>query len=106
MTFAGVAVILAGALVVAAAFVHTGFRDLMPFAIVPVVVAAKCGVLSSLVGSVLSAVVFAYFLSAPMGSFHLSSDVMRSSLGWMLLVSIAFSFLLFPSRRHEHHRHI
>jgi K+-sensing histidine kinase KdpD len=62
------------------------------------------GTRAGLLGTVLSALVFAGFLFGPTGSIQVANDSARSNLGWMLLIGIGFSFLFAPPtsgfRRH------
>src|SRR5438309_1840737 len=82
------------------------WKNLVPlvFIVVLLVVAWLFGARAGIFGSVLAALIFAAFLFAPSGSIGVVNDNARSNLGWMLLVGIAFSFLLAAStsglRRH------
>jgi K+-sensing histidine kinase KdpD len=103
---AGILLIVAGAVIVSRLFSHTDSKGMVPlvFAVVPILVAAVCGLTSGLVGTVLSALVFAHFLFAPGQSLVPYASLAGKSLGWMLLTSITFSYLLFPpdTKKHDH----
>jgi K+-sensing histidine kinase KdpD len=74
------------------------------FSLVLLIVAVIFGMRAGVFGSILAALVFAAFLFSPVGSVRVSSNAARSSLGWMLLIGVAFSFLFAPPtstfRRH------
>jgi len=82
------------------------WKNLVPliFTVILLVIAGVFGARAGILGSVAAALIFATFLFAPGGSFSVASDSARSNLGWMLLIGIAFSFLLAPTssgyRRH------
>jgi len=82
------------------------WKNLVPlvFTVILLVIAGIFGARAGICGSVAAALIFATFLFAPSGSFIVASDSARSNLGWMLLIGIAFSFLLAPPssgyRRH------
>lgn len=76
----------------------------LAFAVLIIMLSARYGLLVSVLGSVVTALVFAYFAYAPIGSFRVENASERSSLGWMILASVSLSFLLLPSD-HVGHRH-
>jgi K+-sensing histidine kinase KdpD len=105
-TFAGAMLNAAAALALGWLLFHTQFKEIAPllFTVVPILVARKCGLLSSILGALLAVLIFSYCFSAPVGSFHVNSEVARKSLAWMLLGSLVFPFLLFPPGKNAGHR--
>jgi len=105
-----VARLLAGlALCVAAAFLAVTYPTPQPwhafiplgFAVVLVLLAARYGLLVSLLGAPVTALIFAYFLYAPLHSFRVQDESHRAMLGWMMLGSIVISFFLAPRSRSQ-----
>ena len=98
---------LAGALLCFVAALVTGtfasgytWRAEVPlmFTVVLLVVALVFGAWAGVLGTLLSGLIFATHLFAPMGSLRVASDAARSNLGWMLMIGIAFSFLFAPQK--------
>ena len=91
---------LMAALVTAKVFSHSQLRVFVPlgFVVVLVALSSRYGTIVSVVGAVLSAMVFAYFLFPPLFSLRVSEAPARDNLAWMVLSAIAFSYLLFPPR--------
>jgi K+-sensing histidine kinase KdpD len=89
------------ALVAAKVFSHSQFRVLVPLCFVAVLIAlaSRFGAIVSIVGAVLSAMVFAYFLFPPLFSLRVAEAAARENLSWMALSAIALSYLLFPPRK-------
>lgn len=50
-----------------------------------------------ILGSILSALVFAHALYEPRGSFFVADQAARSALAWALLLGVCTSFLLLPT---------
>ena len=69
------------------------------FVIVIVAVAARYGVMVGILGSIVSAVIFAHLLFAPLHSLYVADDTARASLAWMVLGGIAIPYLVFPGVR-------
>lgn len=67
------------------------------FSAVLFLVALLFGVRAGLLGTFLSALVFAVFLLSPIGKINVADQAARTNLGWMILTGIAFSFLFAPS---------
>lgn len=92
-------------------FARSSWRGLLPlmFVAVLVLLAGRFGVTVSLTGSLLAALIFSLMLFAPMGSTKIESASARASLGWMIIGSVAISYLLYPSQRvgssGRRHRH-
>jgi K+-sensing histidine kinase KdpD len=74
---------------------------------VVVAVAARFGVATGVFGSLACALLLAYFVYAPEGSFHITDPHARGSISWLLLGGISLSFLFAPNRsraeKTEHH---
>ena len=87
--------------------VGQAWRTWVPLVFVAVLsgVAVLFGTRAGILGSVLSALVFAAFLFSPVGSIHVTSEAARSNLGWMLLIGVSFSLLFAPPRSGGLHRH-
>jgi K+-sensing histidine kinase KdpD len=99
----GIGVLLATAAALAASllFATQPWRVFVPLAFVAVLVliASRYGLAVAVIGSALTAVIFAHFLFTPIGSLRVESNTARTNLAWMVLASIAVSYLLFPSHR-------
>ncbi len=54
------------------------------------------GVAVGVVGSLMSALIFAHFMFDPMGSWHVADAAARRNLFWMVLGGISLSYLLAP----------
>jgi K+-sensing histidine kinase KdpD len=74
------------------------WRTMVPliFSAVLLAIAFAFGTRAGILGSLLSAVVFAALLFAPVGSIHVTNEAARSNLGWMLLIGVSFSLLFAP----------
>ena len=99
-TVTGLLLSLAAAFIVAGLFSHSEFRLFVPlgFVFVLIVLAARFGLMVSVLGSLVAAVVFAHRLFPPLGSVGAEQAAMRENLGWMILAAVALSYLLFPPR--------
>ena len=64
------------------------------FIAVLLVAALRFGAVSGLFGGVAAALIFAYFLFAPVGSLRVEGQEARDNLGWMLLVGIPASYFI------------
>ena len=89
------------ALVLALVFNQTRLEFALPLVCLAVVlaVAARFGVATGVLGSIVSAFLFAYFVYSPQGSLHIASSDARANLSWLLLGGISLSFLFAPSRQ-------
>jgi len=85
------------AAIVARVFAHSLVVAVVPFAFAGVLILLswRFGALVSVLGSLMAVLIFADFLYSPRG-FHVESDVARANLAWMVLLSVAGSYLLFP----------
>src|SRR5512133_3657785 len=86
------------ALVVALFAAPHPWRATVPlaFAVVIVLLAARYCRQVALYGSIAAALIFASVLYQPLGSVRVENHAEKSSIGWMLLSSIALSYLLLP----------
>src|SRR5690348_13523165 len=93
------------ALVLALVFNQTRLEVALPLASLAVVlaVAARFGVATGVLGSIVSAVLLAYFVYAPEGSLHVASHDARANLSWLLIGGISLSFLFTPRRDEQPH---
>jgi len=100
----GVAVSAVCAVAVALIFSRTQWKMAAPFLFTAVLVllASRFGAMVSVVGSLLAAVIFAYFLFPPIYSLRVDNETERATLAWMVLLSVSASYLLFPSRGDGH----
>lgn len=98
---AGVILCTAAALLFASLSSRNPWPLLTPvaFAAIIILLASRYGLLVSVLGSITAALVFAYFIYPPLGSFRVASQTERDHLGWMMMASIALSYLLLPGRR-------
>ena len=106
-TSIGLAICAAAAGVASRLFANSEWRTLVPwiFVIVLVALAAIYGTAVGVIGSVVAALIFAYWLYAPVG-LHVADAAARSSLAWMIVGGVALSYLLAPGfhRRHRQHK--
>lgn len=96
----GIAVSAVCAVAVALIFSRTQWKLAAPFlfAAVLVLLASRFGAMVSVVGSLLAAVIFAFFLFSPARSLHVENQAERATLAWMILLAVSASYLLYPSR--------
>ena len=97
-TLTGLLVVLAAALIAAGLFSHSNFRLFVPlgFVVVLIALAARFGVMVSVLGSLLAAMIFAQRLYEPAGSLRVEQLAARENLAWMILAAVSLSYLLFP----------
>jgi K+-sensing histidine kinase KdpD len=103
----GLFLALAAAFIAAGLFSHSNFRLLVPlgFVFVLIVLSARFGLIVSVLGSLLAAVVFAHRLYPPLGSIRVEQVAARESLGWMILAAVVLSYLLFPPQGRSERPH-
>ena len=103
-TLTGLLLVLAAALITAGLFSHSTFRIFVPlgFVVVLIALAARFGLLVSVLGSVVAALVFAHRLYAPTGNLHVEELAARENLAWMILAAVTLSYLLFPPQPRRH----
>jgi K+-sensing histidine kinase KdpD len=94
----GLLICLTAALVVARLFSRSPLRQYVPLAFIVVIalVSTRFGGVAGMLGGLLAAAVFAYFLFPPLNSLRIDDGTARENLSWMILCSLAISFLLFP----------
>ena len=106
-TATGLAICAAAASVASRLFAHSAWRSFVPLIFVLVVVglAAIYGTAVGVLGSILSALIFAYWLYAPVG-LHVADAASRNSLAWMIVGGVALSYLLAPGfhNPNQHHK--
>ena len=99
-------------LCVAAAWSVSQFRWLHPHRLVlpfvflglVFVLGLRYGRMIGMLGSILSALVFAHALYDPVGSFFVTDQTARLALAWALLLGVSASFLLLPTREDLRHK--
>jgi K+-sensing histidine kinase KdpD len=96
-TAIGLAICTAAAITAARLFVNSEWRALVPwvFVIVLVSLAVIYGTAVGVLGSLISALIFAYWLYAPVGALQVGPGA-RNSLAWMIVGGVALSYLLAP----------
>ena len=89
------------ALILALVFNQARLQLALPLICMAVVlaVAARFGVATGVLGSMVSALLLAYFVYAPVHSLHIASSDARARISWLLLGGISLSFLFTP--RHD-----
>jgi K+-sensing histidine kinase KdpD len=104
-TCLGVAISTLCAVVLAKLYTGTEWKIEAPllFAVTLVILASHFGAAISVAGSLLAALVFAFLLYTPENSIRVASDTERSTLAWMILISISLSYLLYPTRSSKNH---
>jgi K+-sensing histidine kinase KdpD len=88
------------ALALALAFNQSRLELVLPLICLAIVlaIAARFGVATGVLGSVVSALLLAYFVYAPEHSLRVANADARASLSWLLLGGISLSFLFTPRR--------
>lgn len=82
-------------------------RLVLPFVFLALVLllGLRFGRLVGILGTLVSAFIFAHALYEPRGSFFVADQGARSALAWALLVGVSTSFLLLPTADDLHHPH-
>ncbi len=95
----GVLLSAACAYVLALLFAGRDVRVFLPlwFVAVLVMLAMRYGIAVGIIGSLLSALIFAHTLFTPVGSLRISDHVARQNLAWMVLGGVALSYLFAPT---------
>ena len=88
------------ALVLALVFHSSRLEVTLPLISLAVViaVAGRFGVATGVLGSLVSALLLAYFVYAPQHSLRVANSDARANLSWLLLGGISLSFLFAPRR--------
>ena len=100
------------ALMLALVFNQTRLELALPLICLTVIVAvaARFGVATGVLGSIISALLLAYFVYAPEDSLRIANSDARANISWLLLGGISLSFLFTPrrdasaSKQHEQHQ--
>src|SRR5579864_3590314 len=89
------------ALVLALIFHRSRLELTLPLICLAVVIAiaTRFGVATGVLGSLISALLLAYFVYAPQHSLRVASADARANLSWLLLGGISLSFLFAPRRQ-------
>ena len=84
-------------------FAGTKLSTALPFAFIAVlfVLARLCGMPVAVVGSLICAFIFAHWLFTPTSNWHVDDSTARQSLLWMVMGTIAISFLFVPPEREK-----
>lgn len=69
------------------------------FVVVIVLIAMRYGVTVGILGSIISAVIFAHLLYEPLYSLQVNDTTERAALAWMILGGIAIPYLVLPGTR-------
>lgn len=95
------------AVLVSMLFARSTWRGVLPLAFVAVLIllSRRFGVAVSVTGSITAAIIFSLMLFTPLGSAAVESEAARTNLGWMVLGSVAISYLLYPGAREEKPQH-
>ena len=88
------------ALFLALVFNQTRMELVLPLVCLAMVVAmaARFGVATGVLGSLVSALLLAYFVYSPEHSLQVASPEARANISWLLLGGISLSFLFAPRR--------
>lgn len=99
-TAIGTLLCASAALVLALVFHRSRLELTLPLISLAIViaVAARFGVATGVLGSLISASLLAYFVYAPEHSLRVTSPDARANLSWLLLGGISLSFLFTPRR--------
>lgn len=99
-TAIGTLLCASAALILALVFNQSRWELTLPLISLAIViaVAARFGVATGVLGSVISALLLSYFVYAPEHSLRVVSPDARSNLSWLLLGGISLSFLFTPRR--------
>lgn len=89
------------ALVLALIFHRSRLELTLPLISLAVVIAiaTRFGVATGVLGSLISALLLAYFVYAPQHSLRVASPDARANLSWLLMGGISLSFLFAPRRQ-------
>jgi K+-sensing histidine kinase KdpD len=99
-TAVGTLLCASAALTLALMFNQTRLKLGLPLICLAIVLAlaTRLGVATGVLGSIVSALLLAYFVYAPVHSFRIASSEARASLSWLLLGGISLSYLFTPRR--------
>jgi len=98
---AATGVLLAAAAAYGVARLFSGYdiKVVIPLLFIAVlfVLGLRYGIAVGVIGSLLSAAIFATTLFSPVGSFRIRDQAARQNLAWMVLAGVALSYLFGPS---------
>lgn len=94
----GISLVVMAALLVATQPTLHQMKTLLPFAFATllIVLAFRYGIAVVLLGGPIAALIFAYFVYPPLGSFRVENPEARTNLGWMVFGALAVAYLLVP----------
>jgi K+-sensing histidine kinase KdpD len=99
-TAIGTLLCASAALTLALMLNQTRLKLVLPLICLAIVlaIATRFGVATGVLGSIVSALLLAYFVYAPVHSFRIANSEARASLSWLLLGGISLSYLFTPRR--------
>lgn len=68
------------------------------FLAIVILAAVRCGAAAGIMGSAVSALIFACFLYQPLGTVSVQDPAARVNLAWLVVGGLACSYLLAPRR--------
>ena len=74
----------------------------LAFLAIVILVAIRFGTAAGVLGSAISAMIFAFFLYQPTGDLSVDNPAARISLAWLVLGGMACSYLIAPSGQQRH----
>ncbi len=83
---------------------HVGALVPVVFLLIVAMVAVRCGAIAGVLGSAVSALIFAVFLYRPLGTPLVADPAARMNVGWILLGGMACSYLLGSGKDPQQHR--
>jgi len=100
----GIALTMALAFMAARLFAGSRVSSVLPLVFIGILFALgrRYGSGVAVLGSVLSAFVFAHSLFDPLGHWHVQDAIARRNLLWMVMGTVALSYLFLPSSSHKH----
>ena len=104
----GIIVAAAASFALARLFAGSELGTVLPLAFIVVLVglSRRYGASVGVVGSLLCAVIFAHYLFEPTGTWRVEDLVARRNLLWMVVGTIALSYLFAPSdQQHDRSQH-
>ena len=100
-TAIGTLLCASAALTLALTFNQSRLELVLPIICLAIVVAvaARFGVATGVLGSIVSALLLAYFVYAPEHSLRIADPAARANISWLLVGGISLSFLFTPRRQ-------
>lgn len=102
-TLIGILFTASSAAIISYVFHGTHLRVIVPLLFLGMitVVALRFGIAAGVIGCLVSAFIFAFFLFTPAGSLAVAGNAARVNLGWLLLGGITLSFLFAPPQQKD-----